>query len=417
MVVSAVVLGPGTITVASRIGCRYGYGIGWVVLLAAVLMTTVTIAALVAGVRGDGFPGKRLRRRFGAPATIAVGVVLFLIVALFQSSNNRALLLAAEYFWPGLEGSQGASIAVLLGFNALVIAFFLFARDIYRLIESAMLSMVGLMILCFVINAFVGQVEPLAAAKGLVPTRTSVVEVWQGIQGDIRALMATTFSVAGAFYQCYLVRERRWTVGELRFRRWDTAVGIGTLGLLTMLVMWTAAAGMHGKVDPQEVKDIATLADSLRPTFGAAATAVFAIGILAGAVSSFIGNALIGGTILSDCLGLGGRASQVWPRRWTVAALLVGGAIASMSVLAIESNINFIVIAQGLTTLGLPVMSLALLYLLVESRATALSGGEEEQGMVGVSPLLLIGMVVGVIVTCLLAAATVANLLAKLQAG
>lgn len=396
VVVAAVVLGPGTITVASRVGCKHGYSLGWLVLLTSALMATMTVAALYAGVSTKLTPGKRLRQRFGQPLTIAIGLVLFLIVALFQSSNNRALLLAAEFFVPSLGDSPLGSVSFLLAFNLAVIAFFLLARDVYKVIETAMLIMVGLMIVCFGVNALAGGVQPGAAATGLVPTPSSMNAAVQALTGDVRALMATTFSVAGAFYQCYLVRERRWTTGELRFRSVDSSVGIATLGILTMLIMWTAAAALHGKVAPEEVTDIASLADSLRPTFGKTATLVFATGIMAGAVSSFVGNALIGGTVFSDCLGIGSKASQPFPRRLTVAALLVGAVIASLSVFAIESNVNFIVIAQGLTTLGLPVMALALLWLLIDAKT---------------SPTWLVaGTVLGVLVTFALALATVLKL-------
>src|SRR6056297_641669 len=396
VVVAAVVLGPGTITVASRVGCTYGDGVSWIVLLASTLMTLVTVAALYVGVSSKQTPGNRLRQRFGKWATIAIGLVLFLIVALFQSSNNRALLLATEYFWPALSDSPKAAIGLLVVFNLCVIAFFLFARNIYRIIETAMLLMVVLMIASFAMNALVGGVEPLQAAKGLVPTVASMNAVSSGLSGDIRALLATTFSVAGAFYQCYLVRERRWTPGEVRFRAVDSAVGVGTLGLLTMLILWTAAAALHGSTDPSELTDIASLAASLRGTFGPSATFVFATGIMAGAVSSFVGNAMIGGTVFSDCLGAGSKASQTFPRRLTVAALLVGATIACLSVLAIESNVNFIVIAQGLTTLGLPVMALALLWLLIDSR---------------IAPKWLIGgTILGVVVTFGVAFATIVKL-------
>lgn len=396
VVVAAVVLGPGTITIASRVGVRHGYSVGWLVLLTSTLMALMTVAALYAGVSHPRTPGRRLRQRFGYWPTVAIGVVLFLIVALFQSGNNRALLLAAEYFAPTLKTSPWTSVGFLVAFNLGIVVFFLAARDVYRIIEAAMLSMVGLMIACFLVNAFAGGVRPGAAVAGLVPTGSSVRAVSEQLTGDIRALMATTFSVAGAFYQCYLVRERRWTVGELRFRSVDSCVGIATLGVLTMLIMWTAAAALHGKIGPEMVTGIDTLADSLRPTFGRVATGVFATGILAGAVSSFVGNALIGGTVFSDCLGLGSRASHVGPRRLTVLALIFGAAIACWSVFAIKSNVNFIVVAQGLTALGLPVMALALLWLLVD-------GGRAPKWLVA-------GTIIGVLVTFALAGATVKKL-------
>jgi len=395
-VVSAVVLGPGTITIASKVGTRFGFAFGWLVLTASALMILMTLAAVYVGVVGASSPATRLRRRFGKTATIGVGTILFLIIALFQSTNNRALLLAAEYFLPAISESVAWQITLLVFVNILIIAAFFAAKDVYRLIESFMLLMVALMIGSFLLNAIVSRIPLIDAAVGLVPSESSLRSMRQALTGEMRAMMATTFSVAGAFYQAYLVRERRWKPSELKVRFIDSAIGIATLGFLTLMIMWTAATTLHNKVDPSEVRDIATLANSLRPTFGPTASLVFAMGIMAGACSSFIGNALIGGTIFSDSLGLGSRASSRFPRYFTILALVVGALIACLSLLKIESNVNFIELAQGLTTLGLPITALAMIWLLNNTPHRP--------------KWLLAGTVFGFLVSCLLAVATIVNL-------
>ncbi len=42
LIIASVVLGPGSITVASRIGSEYGYSFLWVIVLATVFMITYT---------------------------------------------------------------------------------------------------------------------------------------------------------------------------------------------------------------------------------------------------------------------------------------------------------------------------------------------------------------------------------------
>lgn len=402
VVVAAVVLGPGSITTASRVGTAYGYSMGWVLLITTALMIGMTLAALVVGTGSTSTAAERLRTSFGSFPTACLGVAVFLIVALFQSSNNRALLLAAELFVPEISDSRMLSGGILIAFNAAIILFFLKSRSIYRVIEKSMLLLVATMLVCFGINAVVGSMDFAAAARGLIPSGESLAVVSQQLTGDLRALVGTTFSVAGAFYQCYLVRQRGWTRDQLH-RRWlDPVVGIATLGGLTLLIMSTAAASLHGKIDAGEITDLSSLSASLAPTFGPQAAWVFAAGILAGAVSSFIGNALIGGTIMADSLGKGAAAEQAGPRGFTVLALLVGMGIALLSVVAGMDSVAFIIVAQGLTTLGLPLMAASLAWLLWQTAPQ-------------MKPLLaIVGL--GLLVSCYVAFVTLLSLLDKLLA-
>ena len=71
-------------------------------------------------------------------------------------------------------------------------------------------------------------------------------------------MMATTFSIAGAFYQAYLVRDKGWKLGEVKRGLVDSVVRISILGLIALVIMLTAAATFHGKV---EVANLATVTD------------------------------------------------------------------------------------------------------------------------------------------------------------
>jgi manganese transport protein len=90
---------------------------------------------------------------------------------------------------------------------------------------------------------------------------------------------------------------------------------------------------------------------------------IFSLGIMAGAFSSFLVNAVIGGTILSDSLGKGWRLSDAMPRLLTCLALLIGMLVASLSLSGAMDTVKLITFAQALTVLGLPMLAAALLYL------------------------------------------------------
>jgi Mn2+/Fe2+ NRAMP family transporter len=179
----------------------------------------------------------------------------------------------------------------------------------------------------------------------------------------VQGLIATTFSVAAAFYQSYLVRQKGWTSEHLRQGLVDSVVGISMLGLMSLMIMVTAAAVLHENQDVRSLQSAADVARQLQPLFGTFATGLFCMGIFAGAFSSFLVNAMIGGTVLSDGLGKGGQMDDWWPRMCTVLALLMGMVIA-IAVKTVKFNTgNLIIFAQALTVLGNPLLAGVMLWL------------------------------------------------------
>jgi manganese transport protein len=196
-------------------------------------------------------------------------------------------------------------------------------------------------------------------------------EVQEGKVDDrfwpVTAMVGTTFSVAGAFYQSYLVRQKGWTRSDLRQGFVDSAVGICALGLMTMMIMVTAAAVLYGKSDVQGISSVSDMALQLEPAFGRGAVALFCMGIFAGAFSSLLANAMIGGSMLSDGLGLGGYIDQRWPKFFTVLALAVGLNVAIAVKATGDEPVNMIIFAQAMTVLGFPVLAGAMLWLATRS--------------------------------------------------
>ena len=62
----------------------------------------------------------------------------------------------------------------------------------------------------------------------------------------VLGLIGTTFSVAGAFYQAYLVREKGWGLGDLRRGMIDSVAGITVLGSISLVIMLTVPLAMAG---------------------------------------------------------------------------------------------------------------------------------------------------------------------------
>ncbi|MCK5210953.1 MAG: divalent metal cation transporter, partial [Cyclobacteriaceae bacterium] len=89
------------------------------------------------------------------------------------------------------------------------------------------------------------------------------------------------------------------------------------------------------------------------PLFGSASYIVFMIGLFAASFSSLIGNATLGGVILSDTLSLGRKLSG-WPARLLIILLIISGSL--VAIVFSDLRLQLIVFAQGFTILIVPVI-------------------------------------------------------------
>ena len=358
IIVAAIVLGPGSILTSSKVGAQFGYiGIAAIVLAVVLMIAMVALAGRI-GVIYEDSPCDQLARRLGRPVAVVVGVILFGLVAIFQYSNNVAIVsgLAPLFETEDYSLMSGATPAIILiSFNALVIFCLYWKRHLYRSIETLMKLLIGLMVVAFLINFFVVYFSP----RAYVPVKSVKAPEILVLMG----LMATTFSVGGAFYQAYLVKEKGWKLFDAKRGVTDSAVSISVVGILSTIILMTAARVFYGRPEPVVLSGVGDVAMQLQPLFGSWAKVVFCLGIFAGAFSSFLVNALVGGTVLSDSLGKGSRLGEGWTLGLTTVALLSGLVVALLNLSDAKSTVNLITFAQALTVLGLPALAAALLYL------------------------------------------------------
>ena len=404
LIVAAVVLGPGSILTSSKVGCEYGYSMLWVLVFAALLMAGTTAISATLGQALPRTLCEELATRLGRPFAAFVGVTLFMIVACFQSSNNLAVLAGVEPAFKEISPTTGIVLLGLL--NVVIVAVLFLARNLYGVVELLMKLLVALMAIGFAVNLAFAQPSLSAAIGGLIPQIPSgveggffptlnieqignkpvktIVDPWWAVQG----MFATTFSIAGAFYQSYLVREKGWTRSELKTGLTDSLFGIAALGLASSMILMTSAAVLHGQVEAASLTSAGDVAKQLEPLFGTLATALFSTGIIAGAFSSFLVNAMIGGTLLSDGFGWGASIDSPATKWSTAIALLVGYLFAVAMNFDAFSKVDVIIFAQALTVLGGPVLAFALLYLSFKL--------ERRQRAVWMSPVLVIACAVSV---------------------
>jgi len=363
LITACVVFGPGSLLVSANIGAKHGYELLWMLVMTAVLMGTYMTMAARIGVVGGATPCTLIAQRLGRPMAILIGGNLFLICGAFQFGNNLAFAAAAGTLAPNVGEHW-----ILFGLNGAIILFLFLAKHIYRILERTMKVMVGVILVCFALNVVLAGPSPGGILKGFIPHLPREVSLGlpSRVAGEIQdpmlliaSLLGTTFSVAAAFFQGNLVRERGWTIKEYKQGIGDSIAGVAVLSTVSAIIMITTATVIAGK----KSDDVGVLAQSLQPLLGPAAYVMFCVGLLAVSMNPFLINAMLGGTVLADGLGKPARLSDSWPRRLTVALLLVGMTVALLALRTGEKPVKLIIFGQALTVLGNPLMAGVLLWL------------------------------------------------------
>jgi manganese transport protein len=378
LITACVVFGPGSLLISSNIGANHGFELLWLLLLTGILMGTYMTTAARIGVVGGATPCTLVANRLGRPVAAIIGINLSLICMAFQFSNNLAFAAAADSLGvarlfgdPELMSERTRDIintGVLLVFNALIITLTFTLKQVYRVLERVMKIMVAVILVCFLVNLFIVRPNIVEILKGLIPHIPEGVslglpsQTGAGIADPmilIASLLGTTFSVAGAFYQGNLVREKGWTIKDYDSGISDSIAGVCVLTGISGIIMITSATVLRNA----PASDIGVLAKQLQPLLGNTAHSIFCIGLLAVAMNPFVINAMIGGSILADGLGKPARLSDPWSRRFTVIVLLVGMIVAMIVLHTSVKKVNAIIFGQALTVVGNPLMAATILWL------------------------------------------------------
>lgn len=395
LITAAVVIGPGSITIASKVGAKMGPDLVWALALAGGFMMLFTSMAARIGVLNEVSALSLMTRHYGRWLAIACGVLSFTVAAAFQSGNYVACATA-------LESLTGMSVNLWMAFVGVIALIFVFgAKKLYRSLEKVMTALVAVMLVCFVLNLTVAvprfgialvmavvfaagwRMKNRSAAMALktgsgigflavLATTPELAQFVGGLipkmwlsedAGLVAGMTATTFSVIAGLYQSTLAQQKGWRKEQVGIATREALTGISVLICVSLMIMMTSAIVLRG----EEIKNAAELAEQLSPLMGGAGKIVFSLGFLAAAFSSTVINAMIGGGLLADGFGLGSNVNSMNNRAFTALAMAVGLGVGFYG-LSNTDPLGAIVWAQRMTILAVPLVAITLVVMANDRR-------------------------------------------------
>lgn len=357
--VAAAFIGPGTVTACTLAGANFGYALIWALVFATIATVILQDMAARLGVGARLGLGEALMQSVGTgPLKWAAGGLVFAALAIgngaYEAGNLAGGALGAEAIFGA--GSPDRRIIVLL-LSLLAAAMLLYGK--YKPLERLLIGLVMVMSAAFILSAILVRPDLSAFAAGLVP------RIPDGGLLTTIALIGTTIVPYNLFLHAAAARHRWEAADGVKAARADTVVSIGFGGLVSILIVATAAAALFQK--GIAVESATDMARSIEPAFGAAARYLVGIGLLAAGLTSAITAPMATAYALSEIVG-GDADKRKTLFRYTALAVVVAGA--SISMLGLKP-VSLILIAQYANGLLLPIIAI---FLLVVMNRKALLG-------------------------------------------
>jgi len=348
---AAAFIGPGTVTTATIAGARYGYSLVWALVFATIAAIILQEMAARLGVAGRLGLGEAITKAVAGTPALKWAAAALIIAALFignaayEGGNIAGAVLGLEAAFGAAAPRQAYAIAIVM-----LAGVILFLGG-YRFIEKFLIAIVIIMSLVFAAALLIIGPDLGALAKGAVtPT------IPAGALPLVIGLIGTTIVPYNLFLHAAAARRRWPDASGLPEARFDTRLSIGLGGVVSILILSTAAASLFAA--GLDVANAADMARQLEPAFGAGARYLLALGLFAAGLSSAITAPLATGFAAAELFGFESDPKALKFRIVAGAVLAIGASVAISGAKPIE----IILFAQFANGLLLPIIAGFLLF-------------------------------------------------------
>lgn len=288
-------VGTGSVTAMAKAGADYGMSLLWTIFISCAI-TYFLISLFGKFTLVTGLTALQSFKRHIHPA-----VAIFFIVALTTQICGSVIgvmgiLADVCYEWSKSFIDGGISpLYFAIFFITFVYIIFLIGRT--EVFEKVLAIFVAIMALCFLINFFILMPPALQILEGMVPNVPDTGADKNSFL--VIASMVGTTVFSGLFIlRTILVKEAGWTMADLKTQNRDALFSAFLMFIVSTSIMAAAAGSLY--IQGITLENVTQMIYLLEPLAGAAAVAIFTIGLIAAGVSSQFPNVALLPWLLDD---------------------------------------------------------------------------------------------------------------------
>jgi manganese transport protein len=345
--VAAAFIGPGTVTLCTVAGVKFGFDLLWAMVLSIVATIVLQEMAARVGIITQKGLATVIKEQIQSETWRKIVLLLILGAVVIGNAAYEAGNITGSAL--GLSAIFGESLLFYYPFIIGGIAFGLLSLGNYKLLERSLIALVLLMSISFLLTAIITKPDILAMLKGMtvpsIPDKSALL---------IIGLVGTTVVPYNLFLHASLVKEKWTKASDLPIARKDIYVSIILGGVVSMAIMVSAASISGGNIN-----NVLDLAQGLEPLYGSAAKYFLGIGLGAAGITSAITAPLAAAYVARSCFGWSESLKDIKFKLVWFFILALGILFSSLQFKPIEI-ITFAQVANGLL---LPIVALFLLWI------------------------------------------------------
>ena len=356
--IAAAFIGPGTVTLCTLAGVKFGMSLLWTLLIAVLASITLQSMAVKIGIIGKKSITEALKDEISNPVIKYIIITLIFMTILIGNTAYEAGNISGAVM--GLETLLG-QIKIdfkdfSLNIHAIIIGLLAGALlwiGKYRIIERCLIGLVIIMSVAFLFTAIATRPSLLSVLSGLLSFKAPA-----GSLLTIIGLVGTTIVPYNLFLHAELVKEKWNDKGDLKFALKDLIIALGLGGLISLSIVITASS-----INATDINTVGDLALGLESVFGTFSRQFLAIGLFAAGITSTITAPLAAAYVVCGCFGLSTNLqSNYFKFIWL--SIILFGVFFSATGLKLITIIQFAQITNGIL---LPIMVGLLLWMMNKS--------------------------------------------------
>ena len=372
--IAAAFIGPGTVTLCTLAGVKFGMSLLWTLLIAVLASITLQSMAVKIGIIGKKSITEALKDEISNPVIKYIVITLIFMTILlgntaYEAGNISGAVMGLETLFGQIKiDFKDFSLnihAIIIG----LLAGALLWIGKYRIIERCLIGLVIIMSIAFLFTAIATRPSLLSILSGLLSFKAPA-----GSLLTIIGLVGTTIVPYNLFLHAELVKEKWNDKGDLKFALKDLIIALGLGGLISLSIVITASS-----INATDINTVGDLALGLESVFGTFSRQFLAIGLFAAGITSTITAPLAAAYVVCGCFGLSTNLqSNYFKFIWLL--IILFGVFFSATGLKLITIIQFAQITNGVL---LPIMVGLLLWMVNKSSLLGNFKNNNSQNAIG----------------------------------